>query len=272
MPLAKTKSLELKLKAGNYSSATIKNYRARVKLFLDFLAKNPKQIKVKDIELYLAYQKDLGLSGSSMNITYSALKFYFEKILNKKLFFKIKRPKDQKKLPKTLTQQEIKLILGCINNPKHKLMLTLAYSSGLRVSEVINLRIKDLDLTNALISINCSKNQKSRLTVFGKKLIPVLKKLCAKRLAQDWLFRNNRGFKYGARSLQKIFSKALKNSGVKKIASFHSLRHSFATHLLEKNVNLRVIQALLGHKKIETTQIYTFIRKNQFTSVNDLLI
>ncbi len=148
-------------------------------------------------------------------------------------------------------------ILSSINNVKHKLLIGLIYSSGLRVSESVNVKVKDFDFKNKMMRVRQGKGAKDRMTILSEKISGVLEKYVRNKKIDDFVFESERGGKLTERSAQKVFAKALKLSGVKRNASCHSLRHSFATHLLEAGTDIRYIQELLGHAKLETTQIYT---------------
>ncbi len=184
---------------------------------------------------------------------------------------KVPFSKKPKKLPIVLTLKEIKKIIETINNPKHKLLITLSYGAGLRVSEAVSLKVKDVQPEELTLHIKQAKGKKDRLTVMPKKLKNELELLIAGKNINDYLFESQRGGKLTTRTAQKIFEKALKKSGVKKEASFHSLRHSFATHLLENGVDIRCVQELLGHKNIRTTQRYTQVTNPQLKNIKSPL-
>jgi len=156
-----------------------------------------------------------------------------------------------------LSRSEIEKILQSVANRKHKLLLSLVYGAGLRVSEVVSLRVQDIDFDRELIHIKNAKGRKDRVTILPKKLVQEFQGLSQFCSGKDFVFCSNRGGRLSARTAQKIFEQALKNAGIKKDASFHSLRHSFATHLLENGTDVRYVQALLGHQNIRTTQYYT---------------
>ena len=156
-----------------------------------------------------------------------------------------------------MSKKEIEKTLFIIDNQKHKLMVSLGYAAGLRVSEVVNLKVKDIDLEELIIHIKDAKGKKDRITVFPKKLKNNIQNLIVGKNNNDLVFENNRGGKITTTSLQKILKNALKKAKIKKDATFHSLRHSFATHLLENGTDVRYVQELLGHQNIRTTQIYT---------------
>lgn len=267
-PILKLKQ-EMKLR--KFSSKTVKSYLYYITETLKFANKNPKEICAEDIRNYLEKLVDKGKSSSTLNTVYSALKFYFEKILHRRFFVNIPRAKSSKKLPEVFTKDEVKRILATIQNVKHKLLLGLMYSSGLRVSEIVNLKVKDLDFGGRGLKVRQGKGVKDRITILAFKVAGVLEKYVKNKKSDDYLFESSRGGKLTERSVQKVFVRALKESGIKKLASCHSLRHSFATHLLEGGTDIRYIQELLGHKRLETTQIYTKVTSGKLRDIGSPL-
>jgi site-specific recombinase XerD len=170
-----------------------------------------------------------------------------------------------------LSKKEIIEILKQIKNPKHKLIIALSYTAGLRVSEVTNLKVMDMNLEELTIHIKDAKGKKDRLTIFSEKIKLPLQKLITLKNKNDFIFESERGGKLSERTVQMIFEKALKRSGIKKDASFHSLRHSFATHLLENGTDVRYVQELLGHQNIRTTQIYTKVTNPSLKNIKSPL-
>ena len=186
-----------------------------------------------------------------------AIKYFYREIFKNNIPLEIKFAKTSSKLPVVLSKDEIKRIIDSINNKKHKLLIALSYGAGLRVSETINLKIKDVALAELTIHLKRAKGNKDRLTIFPEKIKAELAEIMALRDKNDFVFASERGGQLTERSAQKIFENALKKCQIKKEATFHSLRHSFATHLLENGVDVRYVQELLGHANIRTTQIYT---------------
>lgn len=254
-----------------FSDKTIKSYLYYITNILKFANKNPKTINTADIRIYLEKLSDNRKSSSTLNTAYSALKFYFEKILRRKFFINIPRAKKAKRLPEVLSKKEIANILATVQNVKHKLLLALMYSSGLRVSEVVNVKVQDLDFGGRAVRIRQAKGAKDRITILSEKVAGVLEKYIKTKEANNYVFESLRGGKLTERAVQKTFSSALKKSGIKKQVSCHSLRHSFATHLLESGVSIRYIQELLGHKRLETTQIYTKVATNKLKNIRSPL-
>lgn len=250
-----------------FSKRTIKTYLEQNKNFLEFIKKSAKEVNAQDIKDYLLYLKGRGMTNTSLNLVISALKFYYQQVLRRKIFFGIKRPKREKYLPVVLSRSEIKCLLDSIANRKHKLIIALAYGAGLRVSEVVNLKVKDINLDELTINIRGAKGNRDRLTIFPEKLKDEINDFIAKHDKEDYFFTSVNGGKLTTRTMQKIFEHSLKKAGIKKDATFHSLRHSFATHLLENGVDVRYVQELLGHQNIKTTQIYTKVTNPRLRSI-----
>lgn len=267
-PILKLKQ-EMKLR--KFSPKTIKSYLHYITNFLDFARKGPRNINTEDIRNYLEKMADNGKSSSTLNIAYNSLKFYFEKILHRRFFVHIPRAKKENKLPIVLSKEEIKKFLSCVDNVKYKLIFGIMYSSGLRISEATQLKVKDLDFSNSVLWIRHGKGAKDRQTILPKIIIPVMKKYTSGKSGNDFVFESDRGGWLTERSLQKMFHQAMKKSGIKKPVTCHSLRHSFATHLLENGTDIRYIQELLGHKRLETTQVYTKVTSQNLKNIKSLL-
>ena len=251
------KKLEEELRLRKYSPKTITAYLACVANYLKVKKNDFEIVDVDFIKQYLLSKMNEGVSSQTTNQNLQAINFFCCNVLKFDRKIDIKFAKTPRKLPIVLSRDEIQIILKNIENKKHKLMVTLAYSSGLRVSEVTNLKIKDINLMELTIHLKCAKGNKDRLTVFPEKLTKDIKRLISDKSFDNYVFDSERGGKLTERTAQKVFENAFKKSGVKKKATFHSLRHSFATHLLENGVDVRYVQELLGHANIRTTQIYT---------------
>ena len=263
-----------KLKLKGYSHQTVKNYTNHIKRFIIFIGEDPNRLIENDINKYILYLKEVKKNSHSfINQFISAAKIFFKEILDKHdISIKINRLKKRKSLPTVLSKLEVKKIIHSLDNIKHKTILSLIYSSGMRVSEVIKLKLKDIDEDRMMIHIRGSKGYKDRYTLLSKtvlKEINLYKKLYnVKSYEGKWLFPGLDKSKHlSARSVQKIFKKACKLTDIKKDVSVHSLRHSFATHLLEQGVDLRYIQELLGHKSSKTTEIYTHVSKRSIKKI-----
>ncbi|MBI1961407.1 MAG: site-specific integrase [Parcubacteria group bacterium] len=260
---------EMKLRG--FSPRTQSSYITSVRGFLRAAAKGPRATTTADVRKYLEALADAGKSASTLNTVYSALKFYFGSVLKRRFFVSIPRAKASKKLPVVLSKQEVRLLLGAIKNAKHKLLLGMMYSAGLRVSEAVNLKVGDLDFDNQAVAVRGGKGGKDRVTLFSEKVSAPLARYVAKKDARDFVFASSRGGRLTERSVQKVFAQALKDSGIKKQASCHSLRHSFATHLLEAGTDIRYIQELLGHARLTTTQVYTKVARSALAAIQSPL-
>jgi site-specific recombinase XerD len=273
----KLETLEKELKIRNYSQKTVKSYLFYNMKFLEFIKKSSDKVRSIDIKIYLNYLKDKGLSGNAISHIVSALKFYYEQVLGRKLFYSIRYPRREKRLPTVLTRDEIKKIIDSLKNKKHKLLIKIVYGSGLRVSEVVKLKISDLDLDKGIIHVICSKRRKDRNTILPKNLIEELN-LYLKSRKDDNLYLFPGATKdehLSIRSVQKIVKNATRLAGINKRVYVHALRHSFATHLLESGVDIKNIAELLGHNRLDTTLIYlhtsTEHLKNIRSPLDDLL-
>lgn len=265
------KKLQEYMRLKNYSQKTIKIYTSCAKTLYKHFKKPLNKITEQEFKDYLTSLFNKNYSPQTVNQHHAALKIVWEKVYKIPFNFDIPFAKRDKKLPTVLSQKEIQAILATINNLKHKLILSVMYAGGLRVSEVINLKIGDVDLENKTLAILKGKGRKDRITILPEKIIPQLKLIIEACDTSDYLFPSNRGGKLTSRSVQKIFQEALKKSKIKKTAGCHSLRHSFATHLLESSVDIRYIQELLGHSNLKTTQIYTRVAKHNLTKIKSPL-
>ena len=215
----------------------------------------------KDYLLYLVEKRKV--SASFQNQVINAIKFYYEKILgwDKIPFLYIERPFKEQNLPTVLSVEEVQHIFSCVKNLKHKTILLTIYSAGLRLNELINLRIKDIDIDRKSIFVKDAKGKKDRRTILSDNLVKYLNEYLPIYKPRIWLFEGQDGGQYTDSSVSKIFRSACDMAGIKKKASPHTLRHSFATHMLEGGTDLRYIQVLLGHSSSKTTEIYTHITR-----------
>ena len=203
-----------------------------------------------------------------MNQSINAIKFFYGQILKRKFIFDLKRPKKDKILPQILSQSEIKKIFYVTKNLKHKTILMLVYSAGLRVSEVVQLKPEHIDSKRNLIFIQGAKGRKDRISLLSIKVLEILRNYYKKYHPEKWLFEGQKEYKpISIRSVQKVFENLLKKSKIYKKIGIHSLRHSFATHLLEQGTDLRIIQELLGHKSSKTTERYAHVSKTICTEI-----
>lgn len=265
-------NLERELKIRGFSPKTVKSYLLYNKLFLEFIKKSPKEITNNDIRQYLLSLKNKDCANSTLNVVLNALKFYYRQILRRNFFFDIKGAKKTDYLPTVLSKKEIKQMLEKTTNPKHNFLISLMYSAGLRVSETIKIKMRDFDLDRKMIVVRQGKGQKDRCTLLSEKLMPVLKKQLSLKGASDYLFTGAGGKGHlTSESAEKIIKKAAESANIAKKVSCHCLRHSFATHLLEAGTSIRYIQELLGHSRLETTQIYTKVANNNLQNIKSPL-
>lgn len=262
-----------KLQRLRYSDSTIKTYS---KYFRDFKAAF-KNIDIDDLgpEEINDYLSDLiskrKMSTSQQNQRINSIKFYYEKVLlRKKLYYHIDRPRKESKLPKVLSKTEIKSIISNCNNLKHKCILSVIYSAGLRRNELINLKITDIISDRGLICIQAAKGKKDRYTLLSKELTQSLRLYYKEYQPQIWLFEGIKpGTQYSASSIVNILRRACYKSKISRRITPHMLRHSFATHLLEQGTDLRYIQSLLGHSSPKTTEIYTHVSNQNLSLIKN---
>ena len=262
------KKLEIELKIGKNSEYTLKNYLSLNKKFFDWVKKNPEEVSEDDIKLYLA-QNFSNHSAISSIIFLAALRFSYSSILGKDITANIKRPKREKKIPTVLTKKEVLTLFESLNTKKSRLMISLMYAAGMRVSEVVSLKIDDLDFDDNIGHIRQAKGKKDRIFNIPKFLFLRLKKYSEKQksLGENYLFVGRNKKRMSSRNLQKIVKLAAKKAGIKKDVHCHTLRHSFATHLLEDGTDIRFIQQLLGHSSISTTELYTHVSSESLKKI-----
>ena len=261
----------LKLKA--FSSSTIKTYINEMAQLLRMLDNIPAdELTPELMRRYLVYCfEKLNLSENTLHSRINAMKFYYEQVLGKeKFFWEIPRPKKHLILPKVLGEDELARLFNSLDNLKHKAMLFTAYSAGLRVSEIAALKIKHIDSSRMQIFIENSKGKKDRYVNLSTILLDVLRAYIKsyKPKPKEFLFESEQtGTGYPIRTIQKIFQKAKEKAGIKKDLGIHSLRHSFATHLLEKGTDIRYIKDLLGHFNIKTTERYLHVSRKILVNI-----
>jgi len=251
------------------SKRTAKTYLYCINRFLLFVKKDLGHISKRNVRLFLEYLSDKNLSGSTLNVYHMAIRFLFIDILDKRMWIDIKYSKITKKLPIVLTKDEVKKLFNSIDNPKHKLMVELMYSSGLRVSELLGLRVCNLEIEKGYGFVRKGKGNKDRLFILSQKIVDKIIDLIdfEKLSYENYLFNSNRNSKYNVRSLQNIIKCTCREADIKKRVSCHTLRHSFATHLIEKGYDVSQVQSLLGHKSPETTMIYVHISSPNMINV-----
>lgn len=250
-----------KLKYLNYAPSTVGSYSFYIKQFVDSLGIPPSKIKTEHFQNYL--DSFSFSSVSQQNQVISALKFFAEKILEVKYKIpKLDRPRREKHLPQVIDQETIKAKLAQIPNIKHKAILSLIYSAGLRVSEAINMKIEDIDSDRMQINIRQSKGNKDRVVKLSPYILDLLRVYFKKHRPKVYLFNGQNSLNYSATSCRKIMAKY-----ISKDMKLHGLRHSNATHLIENGADISEVQKHLGHKSIQTTQIYVHISNNRLQSM-----
>ena len=262
---------QLKLKS--YSLSTILTYRNEFLQLLQLLKNKPvNDLTTADLRRYMVYAMEKeGIKENTAHSRLNALKFYFEQVLGKeKFFWEIPRPKKPMQLPNVLGEKEIARLFNAVLNLKHKAILFTAYSAGMRVSEVTSLRLSDIDSDRMQIRIEAAKGKKDRYVGLSPVLLDILRAYLKKSKPRPvkYLFESEMPVEaYSPRSAQKVFQRAKEKAGIRKEVSFHSLRHSFATHLLEKGIDIRFIKDILGHFNIKTTERYVHVKKEQLIRI-----
>ncbi|NGZ76905.1 tyrosine-type recombinase/integrase [Saccharibacillus alkalitolerans] len=260
------------LKARGYSSRTIKAYTSQVRRFFAETDGADTDIGETAVQKYALALLEKGLSHAYVNQAISALKFHFRYVLNRPKSNGYVRPKKESKLPDVLSLGEVVRLLKSVPNLKHKTILYLTYTSGLRVSEVVRLRPTDCDRERHIVKVRQGKGRKDRQTLLSEAAAGVLERYIEQEQPEGWLFPGQReGRHLTERSAQKVFEKALLQAGIRKEVSIHSLRHSFATHLLENGIDLRYIQELLGHQSVRTTERYTHVSRRDIGKIQSPL-
>jgi integrase/recombinase XerD len=272
--MADLKRLETELKLRGFSERTIKAYLYHNRKFLEFTGKSADQIGEEDVRGYMAILvADRKLAASSLTLVKAALRFYYDDVLGKSIV-RVKTPKNPKQLPIVLTRDEVKRLMAGAANRKDRLLLMLLYSSGLRLSEATNLRYGDIEKSNKIGWVRRGKGAKDRMFILSDSFIKELEKQMDKDEAPkgaDYIFGAGEGKPISPRNVQYIVKKAAKAAGIAKDVHPHTLRHCFATHLLEAGVGIRQIQELLGHSNLQTTQIYTKVSTDELKKIKSPL-
>ena len=265
------KKLEIELKISKNSEYTIRNYLAANSQLLAFVGKSPDEINRDDVKSFMA-ENLTDRSAATIILFLSAIKFAYSNIFQQDPTLSIKRPKRERNIPSVLTKEEVKAVRSALKTKKSKLMISLIYACGFRVSELTNLKVNDLNFEEKTGHVRHGKGKKDRIFNIPDSLFVALKKqsLSQEEHGEENLFSGNNG-KLSTRNIQKIVEKAAKEAGIKKSVSPHTLRHSFATHLLENGVDIRKIQELLGHADLNTTQIYTHISGEELKKIKSPL-
>ncbi len=260
------------LRSKRYSESTLTTYSEALKSFLVFYREKPiADITNEDVIVYNnEYILKNNLSISYQNQTINSIKLFFKIIHDSKIVIEeLHRPKNAKKLPNVLSKEETFLLINITANLKHKTLLALIYSSGLRISEAINMKITDIDSQRMLIHVKNAKGKKDRYTLLSTKVLDLLREYYTVYKPKTYLFEGQYGKQYSSRSAQSVLQQSAKKAGITKQISLHTLRHSFATHLLESGTDLRYIQDLLGHSSPKTTMIYTHVTSTSLRKINN---
>lgn len=263
----------LKLELKRYSDNTVRNYVSSFEAFINYYySEDPITLNEIDVRKYLQKLIQEGKSNSYVNLAVNSIKFFYEIVHGMpNRFYSIERPRKEKKLPKVLSKEEIIKVINNTNNIKHKCIVGLLYSSGLRRGELLNLNVTDIDSKRMVVVVRSAKGNKDRISVLSPSILKDLQNYYKEYRPTKYLFEGPRGAKYSATSVLNIISAAAKKAGILKKVTPHMLRHSFATHLLENGTDIRHIQLLLGHNSTKTTEIYTHVANRSFMEIKDLL-
>jgi integrase/recombinase XerD len=262
--------MKMDLELKNLSPKTVTCYLACMMQFVRHFRRSPVEMGEEEIRNYLHYLiTEKKASQSLINQAYSAMKFFYQVSLGRPWSaIRIPRSKIPKKLPVVLSMREVQSLLSAVDNLKHKAILTTVYSGGLRLGEVTHLRVSDIDGERMTILVQQGKGNKDRYTVLGQNTLELLRLYYKEFRPVEWLFPSRDPLKpISGSTVQKVFKTALYRAGIKKKASMHTLRHSFATHLLESGTDLFHIQRLLGHTTAKTTSVYLHITGKDIANV-----
>lgn len=262
-----------KLELRKYANNTVKTYVTSFETFINYyISKDLVAINESDVRKYILKLVQLDKSNSYINSAINSIKFYYESVLGMpNRFYEIERPRKEKKLPKVLSKEDVLSVIANTNNLKHKCIVSLLYSSGIRRNELVNLKITDIDSKRMLIRIEAAKGNKDRYTLLSHSLLEDLREYYKQYKPEKYIVEGMYGKQYSGQSIGKIVTNAAEKAGIKISVTPHMLRHSFATHLLEAGVDLRQIQVLLGHSSSKTTEIYTHVATTTFKKIKNPL-
>lgn len=252
-----------------FSPRTIETYQNHVRKFLEYNKKTLDKISKKDIREYLEAFAEKDVSGSTLNVKLQALKFFFSNCLGKRFKIYLKYSKIPKKLPVVLSKEEVLRLINAIKNEKHKFIVSFMYSTGIRLSELVNIHVGDLEIEREFGWVRGGKGNKDRMFIISQKLKPELINLVDGRNKEEFLFLTNKKQKYSTNSIYMIIKNAAKISGIAKykVVHPHTLRHSFATHLIENGYSIGDVQHLLGHSSPETTTVYIHTASSKMLNI-----
>ena len=258
-----------KLELKKYANNTVRSYVSAFETFINYYqTKELIAINESDVRSYILKLVQENKSNSYINSAINSIKFYYESVLGMpNRFYQIERPRKEKKLPKILSKEDVLNIIANTNNLKHKCIISLLYSSGMRRNELINLKITDIDSKRMLIRVEAAKGNKDRYTLLSYSLLKDLRDYYKQYKPEKYIIEGIYGNQYSGQSVGKIVLNAAKKAGIKIPVTPHMLRHSFATHLVEAGVDLRQIQVLLGHSSSKTTEIYTHVATTTFKKI-----
>jgi len=259
--------LETELKLRGFSPLTVRNYTFFVNKFLKETNKSSNHLTDDDVKLYLSNLFETK-SKNTIMLAAASLRFFFKEILKKDVTG-VKIPKKDKHLPEVLTKEEVKSLIENAETKKSKLMISLLYSSGLRVSEIVNLKPGDINFNENLGRVKKGKGGKDRVFTISNQLSKEIQNYLKKREYNSYLFSKDKPL--STRNVQKIVKNLRIKTGISKKITPHTLRHSFATHLLESGVDIRKIQVLLGHSSLSTTQVYTHVSTDEIKKIKNPL-
>jgi len=257
-------ALKAELKLRGFSPLTLRNYSFFVDKFLQKTGKNSEDLKQEDVKIYLSGLFD-SKSKNTVMLAAAALKFFYIEVL-KKEFEQIRMPKKDNPLPEVLTKDEVKKLIGATDTVKSRLIISLLYSTGLRVSELVNLKLEDINLAEKTGWVRRGKGAKDRLFMMSEPLCRDIEEF-VKNKGHIFVFSKEKPLT--TRNIQKIIKNARVRAGLNKRVTPHTLRHSFATHLLEQGTDIRVIQTILGHSSLSTTQVYTHVSSEQIKKIKN---
>lgn len=258
-----------KLELKHYAINTATTYISMFEVFINhYKEKDLNSIDENDIRVFMKRLVQQEKSHSYINQMINSIKFYYEVVLEMpNRFYSIERPLKREQLPKVISLKEVQILINNANNIKHKCIVSLLYSAGLRRSELLNLRLEDIDSERMVITVKNGKGNKDRLTILSPTVLEDLRAYYKEWQPKKYLFESPCGDKYSSTSVLRLIKKAAKKGGIYKNVTPHMLRHSFATHLLENGTDLRYIQALLGHNSSKTTEIYTQVAINKIKAI-----